>query len=61
MVHLEREKNSFKLAQTGWTSQVDVVVKNPSANARDARHAGSISVLGRSSGKEMATDSSIVA
>ena len=34
----------------GGTSQVALVVKNPSANAGDIRDAGSIPELGRSSG-----------
>ena len=33
-----------------WASQVALVVKNPPANARDNRDAGSIPGLGRSTG-----------
>ena len=42
-------------------SQVALVVKNPPAKAGDLRDVGSIPELGRSSEKEMATCSSILA
>ena len=46
-------------------SQVPLVVKNPPANAGDietrVRHEGSVSGLGRSPGRGMATHSSILA
>ena len=45
----------------GLASLVAQLVKNPPANAGDARDAGLIPELGRSPGKEMATHSSILA
>ena len=42
-------------------SQVVLVVKNPSADARDIRDMGSIPGAGRSEGESMATHLSIVA
>ena len=41
--------------------QGDIVVKNPPANAGDARDVGLIPGLGRTPGKEMATYSNILA
>ena len=43
------------------TFQVAVVVKNPPAGAGDSRDVGLIPESGRSTGKQMATHSSIVA
>ena len=43
------------------TSQVLLVVRNPSASAGDVRDEGSIPVSGRSPGEGMATHSSILA
>ena len=42
------------------TSQVVLVIKNPSANAGDVRDAGSTPVLGRSPGEGNATHSSLL-
>ena len=42
-------------------SQVPLVVKNPPANTGDIRDEGSVSGLGRSPGRGMATHSSILA
>ena len=44
-----------------WASQVALVVKNPPANAGDARDTGLIPGSGRSLEKDMATHSSILA
>ena len=44
-----------------WASQVALVVKNPPANAGDAKDASSMPGLGRSPEKEMGTCSSILA
>ena len=45
------KRNEFKfptlMLERGGTSQVELVVKNPPANAEDAGDAGSIPVLGR--------------
>ena len=44
-----------------WASQVMLVVKNPPANAGDARDAGSVPGSGRPLEKEMAAHSSFLA
>ena len=50
-----------KLYPLRGTSQVALVVKNPTANAGDLRDAGSIPGSGRSPEEEMATHFSILA
>ena len=52
----------FDDSHSDWASQVELVVKNPPANAGDIRYAGSIPGSGRSpEGEGMATHSSILA
>ncbi|CAI9177442.1 unnamed protein product [Rangifer tarandus platyrhynchus] len=46
------EETIYKVSINLWASRVALVVKNPSSNAGDIRHAGSISGLGRSTGGE---------
>ena len=41
-------KSSWFVAGSSWSSQVALAIKNPLANAGDARDAGSIPALGRS-------------
>ena len=43
-----------------WASQVALIVKNPPANAGEARNVDLIPGSGRSPGEEMATHSSIL-
>ena len=45
-----KRESGFDLKYNAWASQVEPVIKNLPANARDTRDAGSIPELGRSPG-----------
>ena len=56
-----KNKNSGEIILFIWASKVALAIKKLPANARDTKDVDSITGLGRSPGREMATHSSILA